>query len=204
MGLRPRSQRVGNQLTVRRAGTHLGDRPRREGGPGVGGTVPVMAHFDGPGWVDSPGAMAGFCRPLVRLTTRPPTAIRRAQITGDRLATDGGHRFDAPLGPDQSSQRRYLRFLVVAEDVAHPQRWTMSLTLASFQVSINGRVLLVHRGKCLRLILRRIVADAVRGDSRIDRRCAVQFAGEALSTRNERGASSFPTPDGGVRGCGTL
>jgi len=34
--------------------------------------------------------------------------------------------FDAPQRPAQSPQRHYLVFLVVAQDVAHPQRWFIS------------------------------------------------------------------------------
>jgi len=91
-----------------------------------------------------------FWRPLLRLTT--PTPDRHpggSQIAADRLATDGGRLFDVPQRPAQSPQRHYLLFLVLAQDVAHPQRWTRSppvgvnvsvlRVVAGFQVSINGR-----------------------------------------------------------------
>lgn len=74
-----------------------------------------------------------------------------------RLARDVGRRFDAPQRPAQSPQRQYLLFLVVAQDVAHPngapcpsrrrQRLGALRAMAGFQVSINGRFLVSTEGR---------------------------------------------------------
>lgn len=70
-----------------------------------------------------------------------------APLAADRLATDVRRLFDAPQRPAQSPQRRYLLFFVVAQDVAHPQRWT-GVPLVGVNVSVvrpDGRFSAVDR-----------------------------------------------------------
>ena len=123
MALRPRARasaitsRYGSQALA------LGERPGGAGSRGSVDTCAAVAGFGVPGSVDTSVVVAGFGGHA--LADHPvPGHPGGFQIAAGRLSTDIGGLFDAPQRPTQSPQRQYLLFLVVAQDVAHPQRWT--------------------------------------------------------------------------------